>query len=617
MGEISSSRLYQRIGRLRWQAPLLAFSLVLAHQLVEHTWLIHLPRWQHFATQMLFYGLVGPALAWWALTSLRRSVAETEAAERALQKAHHALSEVNKQLTCLLQVNHRLTEAQDEEALLPIILELPLAVVPALGCSLVRFDERQQPLPALHEGSVATATLETWTNLLAEARIRRQCATCANHRATAAHPCTLLSATPDIAGIGQLVCLELARGSRRYAVLNIYLPEHYELTAAEQTLLEAMAQEMVLALESDHLRRRELDVLMRLQPASRFADLNDELRDVLAHTVAALAADGGVLWVVDAETAELKEQVQCGQMLPAESLVKSLAAGAMQTDSPLVIHDLEQETAATVRSLLTAPLHTERGALGSLVLWSNRPDAFNRRHTQLVAIVAGQAAFLLENHRLTLQGEYRIALAERARLAREIHDGLAQTLGYLKLRATQINGWLAAGDYKRSDEGLAEVRQLLNEAYIDAREAIDGLRLQSDHQDMVAWVGEIVAEFELLSGIPVEKVEIPEVSLTSEAQIQLQRIVQEAFSNIRKHAQATAVHLRWQKDGNWLTLQIADNGRGFNLDDVAPVDRHGLRIMQERAELLNADFQITSLAHQGTEVTVTIPLQRVREVRYG
>ena len=616
MGEITSSRLYQRIGRLRWQAPLLAFLLVLAHQLIEHTWLIHLPRWQHFATQILFYGLVGPALAWWALTSLRRSVTETEAAERALQEAHHALSEVNKQLTCLLRVNHRLTEAQDEEALLSIILELPRAVVPALGCSLVRFDERQQPLPALHEGSVETAVLETWANHLSAARIRHQCAACTNHRATAAHPCRLLAGMPDIAGIGQLVCLELARGSRRYAILNIYLPENKELTTAEQALLEAIAQEMALALESDNLRRRELDVLMRLQPASRFADLNDELSDVLAHTVAALAADGGVLWVVAGETAELKEQVQCGQILPTESLVKGLAAGAMRTDSPLVIHDLERGAVATVRSLLIAPLHTEREALGSLVLWSKRPDAFNRRHAQLIAIVAGQAAFLLENHRLTLQGEYKVALAERARLAREIHDGLAQTLGYLKLRVTQINGWLNAGDIKRVDEGLAEVRQLLNEAYIDAREAIDGLRLQSNHQDMVAWVGEIVSEFELLSGIPVEKVEVPDVSLTSETQIQLQRIVQEAFSNIRKHAQATAVQLRWQQDGNWLTLKILDNGCGFNPDDVAPAARHGLRIMQERAELLNADFQITSRAHKGTEVAVTIPLKRVLEVRH-
>ena len=73
--EESRPKLSQRIQRLRWQAPVLALLLVVAHQLLEHTWLMHLPRWQHCSSQVLFYGLVGPILAWWALTSLHRQAA--------------------------------------------------------------------------------------------------------------------------------------------------------------------------------------------------------------------------------------------------------------------------------------------------------------------------------------------------------------------------------------------------------------------------------------------------------------------------------------------------------------------------------------------------------------
>ena len=78
-----------RITRLRWQTPILAFLLVLAHQLIEHPWLIQLPPWQHFASQMLFYGLVGPALAIWVLTSLRKRALEIEEAESA-----HSIREI-------------------------------------------------------------------------------------------------------------------------------------------------------------------------------------------------------------------------------------------------------------------------------------------------------------------------------------------------------------------------------------------------------------------------------------------------------------------------------------------------------------------------------------------
>lgn len=80
MGQESHSNLYTQITQLRRKAALLAFILVLMHQYVEHAYLFFLPRWQHFWTQVLFYGLAGPLLAWLALTSLRRQVLETERA---------------------------------------------------------------------------------------------------------------------------------------------------------------------------------------------------------------------------------------------------------------------------------------------------------------------------------------------------------------------------------------------------------------------------------------------------------------------------------------------------------------------------------------------------------
>ena len=96
MSQNLPSKLSQRITRLRWQAVVLAFLLVLAHQLIEHTWLMGLSLWKHFATQLFFYGLIGPILAWWALASLRRQAQETEAAQQALNQTHAALKEADQ-----------------------------------------------------------------------------------------------------------------------------------------------------------------------------------------------------------------------------------------------------------------------------------------------------------------------------------------------------------------------------------------------------------------------------------------------------------------------------------------------------------------------------------------
>lgn len=619
MRDTATSHLYRRVTRLRWQAPLLALLLVLVHQIVEHTLLSPLPRWWHFTTQVLFYGLIGPALAWWALTSLRHSVAETEVAERSLQKAHRSLSEVNEHLTCLLRVNRQLTEAKDEETLLNVIVALPLEILPALGCSLVPFDQHSQPLPALHDGELNKAVIETWTAHLSDSIIRKQCTACRQHAASAANPCILLERAPDILKTCQIYCLELMRGSRTYGILNIYLPPHYQLSPQEQSLLQAMAQEMSLALESQDLRTRELEVLSHLQTASRSSELHAKLADMLTHTVEALDVDGGILFVANVETAVWEPMAKAGRSLGnALSLVQGLAAGAAQNNGPVAIRDLDQGEDSKVRSLLMAPLRTDTQLLGSLVLWAARQNAFSRYRTQLVAIVAGQAALLVANHRLYLQGEHKAVLAERARLAREIHDGLAQTLGYLKLRMAQVASWLQNEETERVTDAVDEVRYRLQEAYTDAREAIDSLHLQSGDANLEQWLLEIITEFELVSGLQAKTSDLPQVFLPPEVQVQLQRIVQEALSNVRKHAHASHVWLEWQQTDTQLVLHIRDNGRGFDLNDIPPFARHGLRIMRERADLLEADFQIISRQNKGTEIVITLPLVPLtNEVSHG
>lgn len=611
MGASEASTLYRRIGRLRWQAPILAVLLVLAHQYVEHTWLRYLPHWEHFLTQVLFYGIVGPFLAWWALTSLLRQVRETEMAERALQQTHERLRKANERLSFLIRVNRRLAEADDEEPLIETILALPEEVVPVAAVSLVRLDERGQPLPPRFRGNLDPEIMDAWAAHIANAQAGQACATCQTQSADLLTPCSLLHAVPATAGVQELFCLSLARDQRRYGVLNIYLREEQRLTDNERSLLQAMAREITLALESNALRTQELLMLSRMQQTHWWRDVQAQLTGVLQHTIEALEADGGAFSLDPLPPGERTLDVTVGEIAAANlGLLKRFADSSREESGPLLLQDVQHEALSGIRSLLTIPLQTEGESAGTLILWAGSAGSFSQRQAHLAAVVAGQAALLLENRRLSMQVEHQIALAERARLAREIHDGLAQTLGYLKLRTAGLANSLRQG---KTVEAIAtelrEIQQLLDEAYVDAREAIDGLQLAAAESDLESWVREVVRDFEILSGVPATIDPAPDVHLPREAHAQLQRIVQEALSNVRKHAAAGAVRVGWKiEDDGRLALRVDDDGRGFDPHTLGAASQHGLRIMRERAELLGASLQVTSRPGQGTRVTVRLKL---------
>jgi two-component system nitrate/nitrite sensor histidine kinase NarX len=94
-------------------------------------------------------------------------------------------------------------------------------------------------------------------------------------------------------------------------------------------------------------------------------------------------------------------------------------------------------------------------------------------------------------------------------------------------------------------------------------------------------------------------------------QAQLVRIVQEALSNVRKHAQAENVVITGKVQDDALILEVSDDGRGFAPENVAPGDRFGLRGMRERAETLGADFQVISRPGSGATIRVRLPMERV------
>ncbi|MCZ7574243.1 MAG: histidine kinase [Ardenticatenaceae bacterium] len=232
----------------------------------------------------------------------------------------------------------------------------------------------------------------------------------------------------------------------------------------------------------------------------------------------------------------------------------------------------------------------------------------------------GQLAAAFEGMRRDLAaGRRRVqdlaVLEERDRLAREMHDGFAQALSVLNLTARAARQAMLAGDTPQAAQALEALTQVVDQTYADVREAISGLRTPVSHKEgLIATVRQYLEEFELQYGITTEFEAdgTTDLAFTATQEIQLLRIVQEALSNVRKHADAQRVRVRFQRVNDAIRITIADNGTGFDLAAVERSARRtfGLAIMQERAESLGGVLRLHSRAVAGTTVKVQIPLEQ-------
>jgi signal transduction histidine kinase len=199
---------------------------------------------------------------------------------------------------------------------------------------------------------------------------------------------------------------------------------------------------------------------------------------------------------------------------------------------------------------------------------------------------------------------------ERARLAREIHDGMSQELWLARLKQGRL---LREGGL--SDEALVlagEVTSSIESALDEARQAILALR-PAEESTFAEVMERYVNEFSDRFGIPAEGRIDPIVEkLGPRTQAELLRIAQEAFANARKHADATRVRVQAEPTPTGLRLTVSDNGRGFELGAVGSRG-YGLRSMRERAELIGASLAIESRPMDGTRVIVDVPLTRAAQ----
>ena len=267
--------------------------------------------------------------------------------------------------------------------------------------------------------------------------------------------------------------------------------------------------------------------------------------------------------------------------------------------------------AAVVR--LSAPLRRGGETIGILAIGAAAARGFDADEVETLAALANQAAIALEHDRLERRLRELAVVEERERIARELHDGIAQVLGYVNTKSLAIDEYLAGGRVREARLQVTELGAAARAVYVDVREAILGLR--SPIEPGVGLGGAIEAharriaadsQFALELSIPPD---VRDLRLDSETEGQVYRIVQEALTNVRKHAAAHRVRVSMAVVDGWVTLQIEDDGRGMaTVDAPAGVPHYGLRSMRERAVAVGARLEIANGPRGGALVTLELPL---------
>jgi two-component system nitrate/nitrite sensor histidine kinase NarX len=409
----------------------------------------------------------------------------------------------------------------------------------------------------------------------------------------------IIASTPDIGWPGHLTAYLLVMG---LVALGAYLFSNAIFAIVRQKEEEILRRNRDLAamndvgsvingsLPLDEVLNRTLDVILGVTGAEAGEIfLQEEGTDALG-----LRAVRGVGRDSSARIARLRL---------AENLLERITEEART----VVVHGSSDgpQTYAGV------PLKSKGEVIGVMGIFAPGPGRVTPEDVELLDALGSQVAVAIENARLDAQLEALTVVQERHRIAREMHDGLSQQLGYLHLKVGELEEDPAIAP-RRADLGL--MKKVIARAYEEVRQAIFGLKMVSQNMELVPTLATYLKEFSEQTGIPVDLGVHDErnVRFPLLVEAQLTRIVQEALSNVRKHARAGHACVIFETDSAGASLTIRDDGGGFDPQEGASAGRScfGLQTMKERAEAVGGVFTVESERGKGTQVTIRLPLPR-------
>lgn len=404
---------------------------------------------------------------------------------------------------------------------------------------------------------------------------------------------------------------------RLFSRIVLFLGTYAEVTYSHRRLeernreLKALQEISILGMGSSDIRKILEGITAVIQ---RVFDAEKVVMLFLDEETQELVAEGPVVGLSDDQVARLRIPLSEDNCLACDIFRGGKVALSNDIDDVRIVPRFREML--DIRTVMIAPLRTATNTIGVIKVINRREGDFSDEHVRLLSIISSRAAMVIENARLRDELEASAVIAERTRLAREIHDGLAQNLGYLNLKLPQVVG-LVENDTGKALEELGSMRQIVQESLTEARQAIIDLQAPVSNKDFLETVSEYAREFTRATDVSVNIVsEQNATKLKPFARAEMSRIVQEALNNIRRHAEASRVDISFQQLNGNLRVEIKDDGRGFWTEEIFSGENHrnfGVRSMTGRAKQLGGTLDIRSKPGEGTTVLVEVPIEEGAE----
>ena len=297
------------------------------------------------------------------------------------------------------------------------------------------------------------------------------------------------------------------------------------------------------------------------------------------------------------------EACYCGKFGLTESVSEERRIQALLQHEPPC-------SAGNYKALTIFPIVYDREKIGIMTFFSYDAKELEDAQKHLVDALSNQLGVAIGGVRL-LERVKRIAvLEERNQLAQGLHDSIAQTLNYMNLQVQMLEKALDSNNKVGVAENLDFIKEGLKESYDNVRQLLLNFRTPLRLESFSSHLEELVRQFKQQTNIELTAmVDASNIDLSDKEKLEVVLIVQEALSNIRKHANATKVSLQIYSESQNIIVKVIDNGQGFDKKQLSEKSlRHvGLMIMDERAQKINAELHLESKCREGTKLRLSIP----------
>lgn len=400
----------------------------------------------------------------------------------------------------------------------------------------------------------------------------------------------------------------LTAGSRPVGLVTLQVPR--QLPPFSEATLHSIGLQVGSAVHRAQLitlLRREQreahavrDVLLRISAREPLPDVLATIaalaRDLLAGDHAAACIDDRAAGFLDLREAAPACAAGRGQLCLA-------AATPGADDLPLAACPAGDHS--HYAAFLAVPVHGEHG--GRIWVGRRTGEEFTASDQRFLTTLADLMSLALHTARMEEHHRRGAVLTERDRIAREMHDSLAQVLGVAHLRLRALGG---LDDRTRDDIWSVEITDLADlceDAYRDVREAILGLRESSrPDRTLLESLDIYIDKFSRQSRIDTQLDHEGDLVLPPQCEVQVLRIIQEALTNVRKHSGARSAAVRVESRPSETRITVTDDGVGFDPARTG-ADGFGLHTMRERAESVNGRLAVESAPGGGTRVIVALP----------